>query len=57
MMQYSKVFVEGESPTILVLLLLLSLHDLFLVRAGHHAGFLVVADALLEEVGLAGQGD
>lgn len=55
--QYSKVFVEGESPTVLILLLLLSLHDLLLVRAGHDAGFLVVADALFEEVGLAGQGD
>ena len=31
--------------------------DLFLVRAGHHAGFLVIADALLEEVCLSGQGD
>lgn len=52
-----KVFVKVEVPTVFVLLLLLPLDDLFLVRAGHDAGFLVVADALLEEVGLAGQRD
>ena len=35
----------------------MSLDDLLLVRAGHHARLLVVTDALFEEVGLAGQGD
>ena len=52
-----KVFIEVEVSTVLILLLLLPLDDLLLGRAGHHTRFLVVANALFEEVGLAGQGD
>ena len=55
--QSLKVFIEVEGPAISILLLLLSRHGLFLVRASHDTSFLVVADALFEEVGLAGQRD
>ena len=56
-MAHLEVLIKVEVPTVLVLFLLWSLHGLFLVRASHDTGFLVVADALFEEVRLAGQGD
>ena len=56
-MPISKFLVEAEIPTILILLLPLSLYVVFLIRARHHARLLVIADAFLEEIGLAGQGD
>lgn len=55
--QRLELLIEVEVAAVLILFLLLSLHGLLLVRAGHDAGFLVVADAFFEEVGLAGQGD
>ena len=54
---HSKFLVKVEVPTILVLLLLLSLHNILLIRARHHAGLLVIADAFFKEVGLACEGD
>ena len=50
-----KVLVEVEVTSILIHLLWLAISS-FLVRAGHDAGFLVIADALLEEVGFASEG-
>ena len=56
-MLISKVLVEVEIPPIFILLLPLSLHVVFFIRARHHARLLIIADAFLEEIGLAGQGD
>ena len=51
-----KILVEAEVAPILIRLLRLTVSGL-LIRARHDARFLVVSDALLEEIGLAGQRD
>ena len=56
-MLISKVLIEVEIPTILILLVPLSLPVIFFIRARHHPRLLIIADAFLEEIGLAGQGD
>jgi hypothetical protein len=49
-----EVLIKGEVTSIHVLNLLLRLlWGISLLRAGHNTGFLVVSDALLEEVGLS----
>lgn len=54
-MDASKFLVEAEIPPILILLLLLPLPSILFIRARHHPRLLIIADALLEEIGLAGQ--
>ena len=54
---FSKFLVEAEIPTILILLLPFSLDGIFFIRARHHARLLIIADAFLKEIGLAGQGN
>ena len=56
-MHISKFLVEAEIAAILILLLLLPLHGILFIRARHHPRLLVIADAFLKEIGLAGQGD
>ena len=50
-----KIFVEAEIAPILILLFWFVRVGFLLVRAGHNASLLIVADSFLEEVGLTGQ--